>query len=228
MSIISLKHIIISLPALITLSATAVPTLQPYKYNGKELDRMHGLDWYDYGARMYDAVLTGWTSIDPLAEDYYHVSPYAYCLNNPVNAIDPDGRDVYLIIWSGQQNTYGHAAIGVDNYVYNEKDKYVPDGILKIKTSHNIDVQVRNTIQNEIDSNQGYRGVSRNCSTFVRDVLKVATGKEINGEENWLYYNYVTPNKLYKETKELPNVDELLNPGDRINYDFINILNIFK
>ena len=31
---------------------------QPYKYNGKELDRMHGLDWYDYGARHYDAVLT--------------------------------------------------------------------------------------------------------------------------------------------------------------------------
>ena len=24
---------------------------QPFKYNGKELDRVHGLDWYDYGAR---------------------------------------------------------------------------------------------------------------------------------------------------------------------------------
>lgn len=116
----------------------------------------------------------------------------------------------------------------IKNNNFNSYEEFNPDGILKIKTSHNIDVQVRNTIQNEIDSNQGYRGVSRNCSTFVRDVLKVATGKEINGEENWLYYNYVTPNKLYKETKELPNVDELLNPGDRINYDFINILNIFK
>lgn len=30
---------------------------QPYKYNGKELDRRNGLDWYDYGARMYDAIL---------------------------------------------------------------------------------------------------------------------------------------------------------------------------
>ena len=26
-------------------------SVQRYKYNGKELDRMHGLDWYDYGAR---------------------------------------------------------------------------------------------------------------------------------------------------------------------------------
>ena len=42
---------------------------QPYKYNGKELDRMHGLDWYDYGTRYYDAVLGRWMCVDPLAEN---------------------------------------------------------------------------------------------------------------------------------------------------------------
>ncbi len=68
--------------------------LQPYKYNGKELDRTHGLDWYDYGARNYDAVLGTWNRIDPLCENYYDVSPYVYCLNNPVKHIDPDGRIV--------------------------------------------------------------------------------------------------------------------------------------
>ncbi|SFG50996.1 RHS repeat-associated core domain-containing protein [Prevotella sp. KH2C16] len=67
---------------------------QRYKYNGKELDRMHGLDWYDYGARMYDASIGRWMSMDPLAEKYYHVSPYAYCLDNPVSLIDPDGMRV--------------------------------------------------------------------------------------------------------------------------------------
>ena len=35
------------------------------------------------------------TSIDPLAEKYYSVSPYAYCGNNPVNRIDPGGKDWY-------------------------------------------------------------------------------------------------------------------------------------
>ena len=69
---------------------------QPYKYNGKELDRMHGLDWYDYGARHYDAALARWMCMDPLTEKYYDVSPYAYCGNNPVNAIDPDGRKLAL------------------------------------------------------------------------------------------------------------------------------------
>ena len=52
--------------------------IQPYLYNGKELDWVHGLNWYDYGARMYDVTLGRWTSIDPLCEKYYHVSPYAY------------------------------------------------------------------------------------------------------------------------------------------------------
>ena len=69
---------------------------QRYKYNGKELDRTHGLDWYDYGARMYDPALARWMVPDPLAEKYYNVSPYAYCHDNPINAIDPDGRDDFF------------------------------------------------------------------------------------------------------------------------------------
>ena len=50
--------------------------LQPYKYNGKELDRTHGLDWYDYGARNYDAIVPMFTSIDPLCEKYYYLWMY--------------------------------------------------------------------------------------------------------------------------------------------------------
>ncbi|WP_148298508.1 RHS repeat domain-containing protein, partial [Bacteroides reticulotermitis] len=68
-------------------------SVQPYKYNGKELDRKSGLDWYDYGARMYDAALGRWHVVDPLSEKHYGVSPYAYCGNDPVGRIDPDGRD---------------------------------------------------------------------------------------------------------------------------------------
>ena len=65
--------------------------VQPYKYNGKELDTEKGLNWYDYGARQYDAALGRFTTVDPLAEKYYGVSPYAYCGNNPVRYIDPTG-----------------------------------------------------------------------------------------------------------------------------------------
>ena len=72
----------------------STPSVQPYKYNGKELDRKGGLDWYDYGARMYDAALGRWHTVDPLSEKYYGVSPYNYCLNNPLKYIDSDGRQV--------------------------------------------------------------------------------------------------------------------------------------
>ena len=67
--------------------------VQPYKYNGKELDSKKGLNWYDYGARHYDAALGRFTTVDPSAENYYSTSPFTYCLNNPLNYIDPLGTD---------------------------------------------------------------------------------------------------------------------------------------
>ena len=72
---------------------------QRYKYNGKELDRMHGLDWYDYGARWMNGL--AFTTPDPKAWDYTDVSPYVYCHNNPISRIDPDGRDDYYT-YTGQ------------------------------------------------------------------------------------------------------------------------------
>ena len=65
--------------------------VQPYKYNGKELDTKKGLNWYDYGARHYDAMLGRWFVVDPLAEKMYGWSPYAYCFNNPIRLIDNKG-----------------------------------------------------------------------------------------------------------------------------------------
>ncbi len=64
---------------------------QPYKYNGKELDQMHGLNLYDYSARYYESAVGRFTSVDPLAEKYYSWSPYAYVMNNSLKYIDPTG-----------------------------------------------------------------------------------------------------------------------------------------
>jgi len=63
-----------------------------YLYIGKEIQ--DDLKQYDYGARFYDPVIGRWNVIDPMAEKYYSITPYAYSLNLPSSINDPDGRDV--------------------------------------------------------------------------------------------------------------------------------------
>ena len=68
-----------------------------YAFTGKELQTSHAVNLYDFEARYYDPIF-GFTTMDPLCEKYYGVSPYSYCAGNPVNRIDPDGRETRVAI----------------------------------------------------------------------------------------------------------------------------------
>jgi RHS repeat-associated protein len=70
-------------------------SLKKYRFCGKERDEETGL--YNFGARLYAPWLCRFISCDPKIADYPQVNPYCYCLNNPINYIDPDGRDVWEV-----------------------------------------------------------------------------------------------------------------------------------
>ena len=91
------------------------PDFQPYKYNGKELDKMHGLNTYDYGARQYDPTLCRLNKLDRFCERNFSNSPYNYCADNPIISIDVNGDSCIVLLAPDGANGYGHMAIGIQN-----------------------------------------------------------------------------------------------------------------
>ena len=77
---------------------SATPSVQPYKYGAKELDRTHGLDWYDSQARFYDSILLRTNSMDKKAGDYTWLSPYLWCAANPIRFTDPTWENAVITI----------------------------------------------------------------------------------------------------------------------------------
>ena len=104
---------------------------QPYKYNGKEYDSKKGLNWYDYGARHYDAALGRFETVDPSAENYFKTSLYAYCGNSPISRIDPTGADWYEdkqgnLRWQeGSEALKGYTNIGSSASIALGNDNYL-------------------------------------------------------------------------------------------------------
>lgn len=107
----------------------------PYQYGGKEKIWTATLDWYDYCARFYQPMLGRFTTIDPMSEKYYSISPYAYCAGNPVNLVDLDGEKIRIFyeengqavsfLYSGSEtdipdNEYVKAVI--EAYKYNKEN----------------------------------------------------------------------------------------------------------
>jgi RHS repeat-associated protein len=92
----------------------------PYKFNGKQMDEETGL--YYYGARYMNPVASIWYGADPMAEKYKGISPYAYCVNNPVNAFDPDGKLVIFI-----NGMYFNSSEGGTRKYWNGLDTQISD-----------------------------------------------------------------------------------------------------
>ena len=79
-----------------------------YKFTGKERDEETGYDYF--GARYYMPLLYHWTKVDPLVDDYLHISPYAYCNWNPVKFVDPTGE--WVAVTSNDDSGTSYKIVG--------------------------------------------------------------------------------------------------------------------
>ena len=97
--------------------------VQTHKYNGKEYISQFGLNEYDSQARYYYSTIARTTTMDPLAEKYYHISPYAWCGNNPVNAIDIGGMKWFYYPRSSEEDVRPeYFWEDVESYIYTKND----------------------------------------------------------------------------------------------------------
>ncbi|MDR6969255.1 RHS repeat-associated protein [Flavobacterium arsenatis] len=85
----------------------------PFKFSGKEMDEETGLHYF--GARYYDSRSSIWLSVDPLAEKYPSIGPYVYVASNPINAIDPDGKQIFPIHGTWSDNSTWKDLKGIRN-----------------------------------------------------------------------------------------------------------------
>ena len=172
---------------------------QPYKYNGKELDRMHGLDWYDYGARHYDAALGRWMCMDPLTEKYYDVSPYVYCHNNSVNRMDPDGKaDIK------KDDSQPYKVTIRNGIIYNEKGHVIGEKPLQL-TFPEFDVLVGGRLF--------YKSVIRAIKRVVINKIEIYKYK-VKGESRQYGDHAIEQSQKRGFSRE--NVERIIDKGKRI------------
>ena len=188
---------------------------QAYKYNGKELDRMHGLDWYDYGARFYDPAVGQWNSVDPKVDWYYSMSPYNYVVNNPIILNDPNGQ------WIESAWDAFSLGTGVTSLVSNIKEGNVLSAVVDgvgifadavalavpiVPGGASAGIKALRAADNVIDVVQSTKGV-KNASSIVENAKQ---GKQFEGTVTQSLKNAGHKNVAEQVTVK-PNVDGAKN-----------------
>ena len=121
----------------------------------------------DFGARMYNPAIARWTTADPMSEKYYGISPYVYCLGNPISIIDPNGMDIWTmdekgnVVWVKESDDHRLYYMNNDGLLYDDyvsvSDRSILDDLTKTEA--------------KVDG--GAKVSSHTSKTGINDIFKV-------------------------------------------------------
>ena len=148
-----------------------------YRYNGKEAQAFLNNPYLDYGARQYDSDGGIWLGKDPLSEKYYPISPYMFCLGNPIRHVDLTGMEpqeknqltVWGLIIEKINNTFSINLDGSSSAAMEQSKQQLEQNIK--------DIEQTTDVVNVIAEGAS---VLNPISSIIKTTLKVASGQKVN------------------------------------------------
>ena len=179
----------------------------------------------DSGARMYNPAIARWTAADPLSEKYYGISPYVYCLGNPISIIDPNGMDIWTmdekgnVVWVKESDDHrlyymNNDGLLSDDYV-SVSDRSILDDLTK--TEAKVDGGAK------VSSHTSKTGINDifNVFKFASDKTKVEWAVHRNGDTYTIGtgHNSYSASSWEDYTKDKPNATVHSHPGIKAAVD---------
>ena len=140
-----------------------------WHFSGKESQSFlyANIPLLDFGARMYNPAIARWTTADPLSEKYYGISPYVYCLGNPISIIDPNGMDIWTmdekgnVVWVKESDDH--------RLYYMNNDGLLSDDYVSVSGRSILD----DLTKTEAKVDGGAKVSSHTSKTGINDIFKV-------------------------------------------------------
>ena len=208
-----------------------------WRFSGKEDQSFLGasIPLLDFGARMYNPAIARWTAADPLSEKYYGISPYVYCLGNPISVIDPDGMDIWTmdekgnVVWVKESDDHrlyyvNNNGVWSDDYV-SVSDRSILDDLTKTEAKVDGGAKVGSHTSksgiNDIfkvfkfasDKTKVEWAVHRNGDTYT-----IGTGHNSYSASSWEDYAKNKPNATVHSHPGIDIGNEISSMGYGTNY----------
>ena len=192
-----------------------------WRFSGKEDQSFLGasIPLLDFGARMYNPAIARWTAADPLSEKYYGISPYVYCLGNPISVIDPDGMDIWTmdekgnVVWVKESDDHrlyymNNDGLLSDDYV-SVSDRSILDDLTKTEAKVDGGAKVGSHT-----SKSGINDIFK-VFKFASDKTKVEWAVHRNGDTYTIGtgHNSYSASSWEDYTKDKPNATVHSHPG---------------